>query len=172
MASIELGSLSQFLEDAEIKDLAKALKKVGVTDLPKSDDAGGKIGDEMDDDVFADFVDRLDAEDVAADLYLPIEFEGVVKVGTLRVGSAAMLLEVLEEIKDDLDVALDDDEEDDDDDDSEEDEEDEDGLEAEDDDDDDEALRLKERLLKQCWKFMHGGATASMDRTVPLFVKS
>jgi hypothetical protein len=170
MGTIALGPLSQFLDDNEIKDLMKALKKLGVSGLPDSDEAGGPIGDDLDEDVFTDFLDRLDAEEAAADLYLPVEFDGVVEVAGIRVGSSPTLLDVLEEIKDDLDVEADHDDDDDYDDD---DDEDDDGYGAdEDDDDDDEDLRLKERQLKLCWKSLHAGATASVDRNLPLYVKA
>jgi hypothetical protein len=171
MATIALGPLSQFLDDAEIKDLMKALKKVGVAALPDSDEAGGQIADDLDEDVFVDFLDRLDAEEAAADLYLPVEFEGVVEVGGIRVGSAPSLLDILDEIKDDLDVAGDDDDDDDDDGGDDDDDDDDDGYEADDDDDDDD-LRLKERQLRLCWKSLQTGATAAVARGLPLYVKS
>jgi hypothetical protein len=168
MANIELGPLARFLDDGEIKDLLKALKKHGVTSLPDTDDAGGPVGDELDDDVWADFLDRLDAEDAAADLYVPIEFEGVVEVAGIRIGSSPTLLEVLEEIKDDLAADAEAEEEEDYDSD---DDEDDDYEEEEEEEEEDDDLRLKERQLRLCWKSLHAGATASVDRTLPLFLK-
>ncbi len=168
MAKIELGPLSQFLDDSEIKDLMKALKRVGVSDLPKSDEAGGKVGDELDDDIWADFLDRLEAEDVGADIYLPVEFDGVVEVAGLKVGSAHSLIDILDEIKDDLDVDPEEDEEEDDDGDDDDEEEEDD----EDDDDSDEDLKLRERLMKQVWRSLYTGAKSAIDRALPLFVKA
>jgi hypothetical protein len=165
MAKIELGPLSQFLDDSEIKDLMKALKKVGITDLPHSEEAGGKVGDELDDDVWTDFLDRLEAEDVGADLYLPVEFDGVVEVAGLKVASTQVLIDILDDIKDDLDVDPEEDEEDSDDDDDEHEEE-------EEEDDSDEDLRLKERLMKQVWRSLYAGAKSAIDRELPLFVKT
>jgi hypothetical protein len=164
MAKIELGPLSQFLDDGEIKDLMKALKKVGVADLPKSDEAGGKVGDELDDDVWTDFLDRLEAEDVGADLYLPVEFDGVIEVAGLKVASSTVLIDILDDIKDDLDVDPEEDEDDDYDDDDE--------AEEEEEEDDDEDLRLKEKLMKQVWKSLYTGAKSAIDRELPLFVKT
>jgi hypothetical protein len=165
MAKIELGPLSQFLDDGEIKELMKALKKVGVNDLPKSDEAGGKVGDELDDDVWTDFRDRLEAEDVGADLYLPVEFDGVIEVAGLKVASAPVLIDILDDIKDDLDVDPEEDEDADDDDDEDEEHE-------EEEEDDDEDLRLKEKLMKQVWRSLHTGVKSAVDRELPLFVKT
>ena len=164
MAKIELGPLSQFLDDSEIKDLLKALKKVGVNDLPKSEEAGGKVGDELDDDVWTDFLDRLEAEDVGADLYLPVEFDGVLEVSGLKVASSHVLIDVLDDIKDDLDVDPEADEDDE--------VEDDDEVEEEEEEDDDEDMRLKERLMKQVWRSLYAGAKSAVDRDLPLFVKT
>ena len=165
MAKIELGPLSQFLDDGEIKDLLKALQKVGVNELPKSEEAGGKVGDELDDDVWTDVLDRLEAEDVGADLDLPVEFDGVVEVAGLKVASAQVLVDILDDIKDDLDVDPEESEEDDADEDEEEHEE-------EEEEEDDEDLRLKERLMKQVWRSLYAGAKSALDRELPLFVKT
>jgi hypothetical protein len=169
MTKIELGPLTQFLDDSEIKDLMKALKKLGVGDLPASDEAGGRVGDDLDEDVFADFLDRLDAEDAAADLYIPAEFDGVVEIAGIRVASSNALLDVLDEIKDDLAVSGDEAEEEEDDDYEADEDEDAESEEEEEEEDDD--LVLKERQLRLCWKSLHAGATASVERELPLFVK-
>ena len=57
----------------------------------------------MDDSALSEFMDRLEGHDIAADIYLPVEFEGIVEVAGLRVGSLPLLLEVLDELKDELD---------------------------------------------------------------------
>jgi hypothetical protein len=165
MAKFEVGPLSQFLDDAEIKALMKALKKVNIEKVPESDDAGGSVGDEIDDDVWADFLDRLEAEDVGADLYLPVEFDGVLDVAGYRVASAAVLKDILDDIKDDLDVEPEADEDEDDDGDD-------DGDDDDDDDDDDEELRFRERLMKQVWKSLYTGAKSALSRDLPLYVKT
>jgi hypothetical protein len=167
MAKIELGPLSQFLDDGEIKDLMKALKKVGVSDLPQSEEAGGKVADELDDDVWTDFLDRLEAEDVGADLYLPVEFDGVIEVAGLKVASTHVLVDILDDIKDDLDVDPEEDEED-----SDEDEDEDEDAEEEEEEDDDEDMRLKEKLMKQVWRSLHTGAKSALERELPLFVKA
>jgi hypothetical protein len=165
MAFFEVGPITQFLDDAEIKALMKSLKKVGLEKLPESDDAGGAVGDEIDDDVWNDFLDRLEAEDVGADLYLPLEFDGVLDVAGYRVASANTLKDVLDDIKDDLDVDHERD--------SDDDEDDEDaGSDDDDDDDSDEELRFKERLMKQVWKTLYTGAKHALAKDLPLFVKT
>ena len=67
-----------------------------------------------------EFLDRLEAHDIAADIYLPVEFEGRLPVGDFRVASAQTLVDVLEEMKEEL--AVEEDEEYEDDEDEEEDE--------------------------------------------------
>jgi hypothetical protein len=168
MAIIELGPLTQFLDDNEIKELMTALKKVGVSALPQHEDADRTDSETLDDDVWADFLDRLDAEDIGADMYLPVEFDGVITVGGFKVASVIALVDVLDDIKDDLDVEreVDDDDDDDDDDDEEEEEE------AEEDDDEDEDWRLREKLLKQVWKSLRTGAKTAVKREISLCIKT
>jgi hypothetical protein len=118
--------------------------------------------------VVADFLDRLDAHDVSADIYVPAEFDGVVKVGPLKVGSAHGLVTVLEEMKEEL-LADDEDEEDEDDDD-----EDDDDLVDEDQEDDYEAsgsLRAKDDQLRVLWRLLFKAAGEAADRGTVLFVK-
>jgi hypothetical protein len=151
MAEIELGPLSDRLSDDEIVELAKQMEKLGAPQLPRSDGEPSVIADAIDDDALSEFLDRLDVHDLAAEIYLPIEFDGTVEVAGLRVASASVLLDVLEEVKDELDV------------DAEEDEEDEDS---------DEDARLMEKQLKQLWKVFYDGAQAAVDRKLPLHMKS
>jgi hypothetical protein len=105
----------------------------------------------MDDNALSEFMDRLEGHDIAADIYLPVEFEGIVEVADLRVGSLPLLLEVLEELKDELD-----DEEE----------------EAEDEESYDDDQKILAQQLRSAWKlFSTGGATA-MERHQPLHVKT
>jgi len=158
MAQIEIGPLTDRLEDDELADLNKALEKMGAR-LPEIDEnIASTIADDLDDDVLAEFFDRLEAENAACEIYLPIELDDRVEVGELRVGSASHLLEVLDEIKDDLDIEEEEDE-------IEEEEED------EDDDDDDYEEDIFEAQLKRMWKAFYVGAATAMDKRVPLYVK-
>jgi hypothetical protein len=149
MAELELGPLSDRLSDDEIAELANKMEKLGAPQLPRSDGESAILADAIDDDTLFEFNDRLDAHDLAAEIYLPIEFEGTIEVGGLRVGSAPLLVEVLEEVKDELDVDEDEDEEDD--------EEDED--------------RLMDAQLKALWKVFYDAAQVAVEKKLPLHVK-
>jgi hypothetical protein len=103
MASVELGSLSEHFEEDEIAAIKSALVEAEVPAVEVDEDAHSVILErDLDDDMFADFVDRLDANDAACDLYLPAEFEDSLSVAGLVVGSAHALLTTLEELRDDL----------------------------------------------------------------------
>lgn len=153
MADIEIAPLSDRLSDDEIAELAKQMEKVGAGQLPRSDEShAGPVVEGLDDDAVDELLDRLEAHDLAAEIYLPVEFEGTVEVGNVRVASAALLLEILDEVKDEL---L-------------EDEEDED--EDEDDEEDDDAVSLAADL-RLVWKGFYEGATASVERKLPLLIR-
>src|SRR5205807_4830212 len=98
MAEIEIGPLDDRLTDEEIAELAAQLEKVGAPQLPKGEDTHqAQLGDGIDDNALSEFMDRLEGHDVAAEIYLPIEFDAIVEVANLRVGSLPLLLEVLDE---------------------------------------------------------------------------
>lgn len=157
MADIEIAPLGDRLSDDEIAELAKQMEKVGAGQLPRSDEShAGPVVEGLDDDAVDELLDRLEAHDLAAEIYLPVEFEGTVEVGNVRVASATLLLEILDEVKDEL---L-------------EDEEDEDEDEEEDDDDDeDEDARSLAADLRLAWKGFHDGATAAVERKLPLLIR-
>lgn len=152
MAEIEIGPLSDHLSEEEITELAGALENFGVPRLPHSDEAAAAtIAEGVDGDLVTEFLDRLEAHDVACEIYLPMEFEGRVEVSNLRVGSAATLLDILEEMKEDLDI--------------------EDASEGEAGEDDyggDVELILKQ--LRHVWKLFHTAAQTALDRRLPLHV--
>ncbi len=155
MAELEIGPLTDRLADDEIQELCKQMEKLGAPPLPRIDiTQATMIDDEVDDEVLGEFLDSLDAHDCAAEIYLPVEFEGIVEVAGLRVGSAPTLLDVLQEVKDELDI--------------EEAEEDED---AEEDDDEDEDGLMSEAALREVFKTFVDGAQAAIDRKLPLHVK-
>src|SRR5437016_3937333 len=114
MAEIEIGPLTDRLSDDEITELARAMEKLGAPQLPRADDTqASAVGDNIDDDALTEFYDRLEVHDLAAEIYLPVEFDGSVEVAGMRVASASVLVDVLEEIKDELDIDEDEDEEED-----------------------------------------------------------
>jgi hypothetical protein len=170
MATVELGSLSQHLEDDEVQLIRKALRKNDVV-VEDGDHDTVIIAKNLDSDVVADFLDRLDAHDASADIYVPAEFDGTVKAGKYRIGSAPALVHVLEEMKEEL-LAEDDEEEDDDDD-----GDDDDDDVAEDDDEEDEyeatgSLRMKDDQLRGLWRVLFKAASQAADGGIVLFVKA
>jgi len=152
MAEIEIGPLSDHLSDEEISDLAGALEKFGAPRLPRSDEtAGATIAEGVDGDLVTEFLDRLEAHEVACEIYLPVEFEGRVEVAELRVGSSAALLDILEEMKEDLDI-----------------EDASDGEEGDEDYAGDVEMILKQ--LRHIWKLFYTAAQTSLERRLPLHV--
>jgi hypothetical protein len=158
MAELEIGPLTDRLGDEEIAELAAQMEKMGAPPLPHADDTQvATVGDGIDDNALTEFFDLLEVHDMAAEIFLPIEFEGSVEVAELRVASLPALVDVLEEIKDELDIA---------------DGEDEDDEELEEEDDEDEDRRILDAQLRVVWKLFYTGAQAAMERHLPLHVKS
>lgn len=156
MADIEIGPLTDRLSDPEIAELARQMTKLGVGEIPRGDlSAQGTVGDGLDDDIMDELLDRLDMNDAAAEIYVPVEFDGVIEVGHFRVASLATLLDALEEIRDELGVEDEEDEE-------EEDEE----------EDEDEDRPDSEAALRGMLRVLQDGATIALDRRVPLHIKS
>lgn len=157
MAEIELAPLSHRLDDEEMKTLARKLEEAGVPKMGKSDEhASHTIAARLSENALTEFMDRLDAHDLGAEIYLPIEFEGRVSVGDFRVASTQSLLEVLEEMKEELDVDADDEDED---------------EEEEDDDDPEDEGTVIEAQLRQIWQLVADGATESVEKNLPLHLQ-
>jgi hypothetical protein len=151
MAEIEIGPLTDRLSDDEIADLKARMERMGAPKLPEGDEKEvASVGDGLDDDVLVEFLDRLDGHDVAAEIYLPVEFDGAVEVADLRIASAPMLLDVLEELKDELTSE----------------------DESEEEEDEDEDQRVHGRELRRAWKLFHDGAQAAVERQLPLHIKA
>src|SRR5262245_39890621 len=112
MADIEIGVLSDRLTDEEVVEVQKALQKAGVPKLPKADESlAYTVAKGIDEDLLAEFLDRLEASDIGCHIYLPVEFDGTVDAAEVKVGSLAILIDVLEELKEDLEIDEEDDEE-------------------------------------------------------------
>ena len=176
MATIELGSLSEHLEADQIKALKRALAEAGAPPLGSDDHADAVTLDrDIDDDVLTDFFDRLDANDASADVYLPLDFEDVLDVDGVKVGSAHALALVLDSLKEDFFV-----EEEDNDDEEEDEDESEDFDYDEDDDDDggslfgdeDDDVEVKDERLRHIWRLMQKGAKSAIRKNVCLFVRT
>lgn len=159
MAEIELAPLSHRLDDDEIKLLSKRLKDLGVAAFERGDDSHNHtIAARLSEDALTEFLDRLDAHDLGAEIYIPIEFDGRVTVGEYRVASTQALMDVLEEMKEELGV----DEE------AEYEAEDE---EEEEEEEEDEGTVI-EAQLRQIWQLVADGATESLDKNVPLHLQT
>ncbi len=154
MAEIELGPLSDSLEDDEVKLLRRLLDQAGAKLATDDDHATQTIASRLDEDAMTEFVDRLEAHDIAADIYLPVEFEGRLKVGDYRVASSHALTDVLLELKEEL--AVDEEEE-------------------KDEDDDDEEMgdegTVIEAQLRNIWRLVTDAAGRSIEKTVPLHLR-
>src|SRR2546423_15642068 len=111
MAEIELAPLSHRLDDDEMKTLARLLDEAGVPRIGKADEhSTHTIAARLSEEALTEFLDRLDAHDLGAEIYVPVEFEGRVTVGDFRVASSQALLEVLEEMREELNVDVEEDE--------------------------------------------------------------
>ena len=156
MAEIELAPLSHRLDEDEARTLAKLLTEAGAGTLDKVDEHGSHtIAARLSEEALTEFLDRLDAHDLGAEIYMPLEFEGRVTIGDYRVASSQALLEVLEEMREELDVDGDDDEE----------EEEEEG-----DAEEDEGTVI-EAQLRHIWHLVADGATESLEKGLPLHIQ-
>jgi hypothetical protein len=95
---------------------------------------------------------------VAADIYLPLEFEGPLTVGDYRVASAYTLQDTLEEMKEELAIEDDDDE-----------------LDDEEDDEDpgEEASEgsVIEAQMRNIWQLINDACSESIEKTYPLHLR-
>jgi hypothetical protein len=153
MAEIEIGPLTDRLGDDEIAELAARMEKLGAPQLPHADNSEvASVGDGLDENVLSEFLDRLEGHDAAAEIYLPVEFDGNLEVAGLRVASTPILIDVLEELKDELDSEAEEEEE-------------------EEDDAFEDDRKILTAQLRQAWKLFYQGAQAAMERHLPLHVK-
>ena len=161
MSEIELAPLSETLDDDELKTLQRLLEQAGAKFAGGDNDTRHKIASRLDEDAMTEFLDRLEAHDLAADIYVPVEFEGRLHVGDYRVASAQLLVDVLEEMKDELavDESADKDED--------EDEEDED----EEEDEEEEESTVIEAQLRHIWQLVSDGCSESVEKNVPLHLR-
>jgi len=146
MAELRLFSLAEALGADQIDKLQGKLSELGVGDLPDGDDALD-LDDVLSDDQLTDFMDRLEAHEIACDVYLPAEFEGRIVVGDQTFGSAQALAEALEELREELDI---------------------DGEDGE--ADEDMELEVIEEQLGYAWRVFTRAASACLDRQMPLHV--
>jgi len=156
MAEIELGPLSDRLDDDEMKTLRKLVDQAGAR-LPAGDDHTiHTIAKRLSEDAMTEFLDRLEAHDMAADIYLPVEFDGRLHVGDLRVASAVSLSDTLEEMKEELAIEDDDFEEDDD---------------EEDDEEEEAEGTVIEAQLRNIWQLVVDACSESLEKNMALHLK-
>jgi hypothetical protein len=156
MSAIELAPLSDRLDEDEVKSLAKLLEQAGAK-LPAMDDHTTQtFAKRLSEEAMTEFIDRLDAHDVAADIYLPVEFDGPLTVGDYRVGSAYALQDTLEEMKEELAI--------------EDEEYDEDEEEEEDSEEMDEGSVI-EAQMRNIWQLVSDACSESIEKNFPLHLR-
>ena len=146
MAEIELAPLGHRLDEDEVRTLGKLLTEAGAPAFDKADEhASHTIAARLSEEALTEFLDRLDAHDLGAEIYVPLEFEGRVTVGDFRVASSQALLDVLEEMREELNV------------------------DAEEDDEDEGTVI--EAQLRHIWHLVADGATESIEKHLPLHLQ-
>jgi hypothetical protein len=157
MAEIELGPLSDRLDDDEMKMLHKLVEQAGARLAAIDDRTTHTIAKRLPEDAMTEFLDRLEAHDMAADIFLPVEFDGRLHVGDLRVASAVSLSETLEEMKEELSIEDDEYEEDD--------------ADEEDEEEDTEEGTVIEAQLRNIWQLVFDACGEALDKHVALHLK-
>ena len=157
MSEIELGPVSDRLDDEEIKTLAKLLETAGVKHSITDDGTTQVFAKRINEDAMTEFVDRLDAHDVAADIYLPLEFDGPLTVGDYKVASAIALQEALEEMKEELTI--------------EDEYEDEDEEDEEEEDEDEDEGSVIEAQLRNIWQLVTDACSEAIEKNLPLHLR-
>jgi hypothetical protein len=156
MSAIELAPLSDRLEEEDLKTLSRLLEQAG-TKMPEMEEhITQTFAKRLSEEAMTEFLDRLDAHDIAADIYLPIEFEGPLTVGDYRVGSAYALQETLEEMKEELAI---------------EDYEDEDEDEDEEDSEEVDEGSVIEAQMRNIWQLVNDACGESIEKNFPLHLR-
>lgn len=147
MPELKLVPLDELLPKKQQKRLCEELAELGIDELPDSE-GEAELEEPLAEEPFGDFMDRLEAADLACDIFLPVEFEGVVELGAHVIGSAYSLQEALEDMREDL------------------------GVDAEKSDEDEEDLDLEvvEEQLRFVWRVFLRAVNTCIDRQVPLHV--
>jgi len=159
MAEIELAPLSHRLDEEEVKTLGRLLTEAGAPAFEKTDEhASHTIAARISEEALTEFLDRLDAHDLGAEIYVPVEFEGRVTVGDYRVASSQALQDVLEEMREELNVDA-------------EEEEDEEEEEEEDEEEDEDEGTVIEAQLRHIWHLVADGVVESLEKNLPLHLQ-
>lgn len=176
MAIIELAPLPDHLDSEQVDAMTAALLDEASEEVDlRSDEDSRIIESNIDDDVFVDFRDRLEANDLDADVYVPVEFEDVVSVGGMRVGSTYALQLVLDSLREDFFVEDPSDGETEMDEGEGEGDFERGGIEEEDDTEDyyadeDGGIEMKDEQLRHIWRIMHTAARESLSCNLSVFL--
>ena len=104
MAELKLMPIGDTLAPEDVRNLNRLLKELGAGPAPHTDESL-ELDEVLSENQLADFFDRLEAHEMACDIYLPLEFEGRLEVGDGQtIGSTHALLEALNEIRDELNI--------------------------------------------------------------------
>jgi len=157
MSAIELAPLSDRLDDEEVKSLGRLLEQAGAKMPAMDDHTTHTFAKRLNEEAMTEFIDRLDAHDVGADIYLPLEFDGPLNAGDYRVGSAYALQETLEEMKEELAIEDDD-------------------LEDEDEDEEEAGEELDEgsvieAQMRNIWQLVTDACSESIEKSIPLHLR-
>jgi hypothetical protein len=173
MATIELAHLSDHLEEQDLETTINAVQtECGSTFTSSEEEDSEVLESTIDDDVFTDFRDRLEANDLDADIYVPVEFDDIVQVGELRIASTQSLRIVLDSLREDFFV-----EDEEEDGETEEDDSEDDFERLEDADesarhfaDEDGGIEMKDEQLRHVWRVVFRASRESIERNMPLFL--
>ncbi|MBU1221475.1 hypothetical protein KKF34_17260 [Myxococcota bacterium] len=162
MAIFKISPLSDVMKENDIESLENELGRLGVALREQNDDLDQGIEGEVEDDILSEFMDSLDEEHAAADIYIPGLFSEVLPFGEIRIGSLQSLIEALENLQDELGI---------DDPDSPPDEDEEDIMDDEDEDiiDDFDGTRAP---LKKMWFEFYRAANEALDAESNLIIKA
>jgi len=149
MPELRLLALDDVLGAADIKKIQQELTELEADALPEGDDYEA-IDEVLSENQLTDFMDLLDAQDMACSIYLPVEFDAQIEVESHTVGSVFSLLEALEDLREEM--AL------------------EEELEEAPGDDEELELEVIEEQLAYAWRTFFRAATRSVDQKVPLHV--
>lgn len=173
MASLELAPLSEYLEPDELKAIQGVLRDAGHP-APADDDhlEPMLVERDLDDDIFVDFMDRLEANEAAADIYVPADFEEIFEAADYKLGSAHALLLCLENLREDFFVEDEEEE-------AEEDDDADDEFESFDEEeeaggslgDDAPTTEMKDEQLRAIWRHMQRAAKLAIQRGLCLFLR-
>lgn len=168
MASIELSPLSEHFDADVIAAIEKALSEADSSPLDVDDAADVQlVAGDLDDELFAEFMDLLDKSEAKCDVYVPPDFENVIEVDEYKIGSAPMLILALEDLKEELEIDAEGEQ-------VETDVEDFDELEEEEEDDDSEFETYEDVRgpeMKRMWELMYASAKACIRQGTCLFVR-